>query len=222
MPNRFIPITIFVLGLLLGLLLGGQALLQTTFESMQTAWQHWHTPSALTATGSTFDATLLGPPDAPIHLVEYGDYACAYCAQWHFEVLPALLAQYPTQIQYEYRPFPQPALHPEAWQAAEAALCAEKQDMFWDFHEGLFGNGYRLSEALYLELAGMLGLDLNSFAQCLRSGDMTAQVQHSFEEGTALGLYATPTFFLNGQRLIGSQDLATLQTIIDSLLETTP
>ncbi|MGZ9163893.1 MAG: DsbA family protein, partial [Anaerolineales bacterium] len=85
-------------------------------------------------------AYALGPENAPITIVEFSDFQCPYCRRWHAEVYEPLLAAYPGQIRMVYRHLPLTSIHPEAFPAAEAVMCAGEQDAFWQYHKKLFSS----------------------------------------------------------------------------------
>ena len=140
-----------------------------------------------------------GNREAPVILVEYGDYECPACGLAH-GVLPRLLAQSQGRIALVFRNFPLSALHPHAEGAAEAAEAAGVQGRFWEMHDMLFQNQDALDVESLIEYAGALALDLVRFADDLDSRRFAARVREDLLSGVRSGVSATPTFFINGQR----------------------
>jgi protein-disulfide isomerase len=105
--------------------------------------------------------------------------------------------------------------HPSAQPAAEAALCADAQGKFWEYHDRLFENQRSLSSESFRKFAQELNLDDKAFGECLDSGKFRDAVTESYEAGERLGVNATPTFFINGRYLSGAQPFEAFQAIID-------
>jgi protein-disulfide isomerase len=174
----------------------------------------------------------LGPDDAPITIVEFSDYQCPYCTRWHEETYGPLMQAYPDQIRFVYRNFPL-SFHQNAMLGAQAALCAGDQDAYWPYHDKLFEEkeqlnnpaGTTLEPEVYVGYAEELGLDTEAFGACLADekyrqfveDDMVFAAGLPTENGEpAVG--GTPTFFINGRRLVGAYPLPAFQQIIDEVL----
>jgi protein-disulfide isomerase len=178
----------------------------------------------------------IGPADAPITIVEFSDYQCPYCTRWHEQTYESLLQAYPGKIRFVYRNYPL-AFHQNAMLSAQAALCAGDQDQYWPYHDKLFdekalinnAEGTTLEPSSYVTFATDLGLDATAFEACLTSGKYKEAVQAdmTFADGLptengepAVG--GTPTFFINGTRLVGAYPLASFKEIIDAQLAAMP
>lgn len=159
----------------------------------------------------------IGPADAPIVIVEFSDFQCPFCKQWHQSVYAPLLAAYPGQIRVVYRHLPLTSIHPDAQAAAEAAMCANDQNKFWEFHDKLFG-GEALGAGVYAEYASALGLDLQKFETCVNARTYQRAVQADSDFALNLGINSTPTFFVNGLAIVGAQPLSVFQQVIDKEL----
>lgn len=159
-----------------------------------------------------------GPDDARVTIVEFSDYQCPFCSRHFRDTVPQLLSQYQGEIKYVVLNFPLSNIHPMAQKAAEAAECALDQGEFWEFHDTLFENQSALDTASLKKYAADLGLDTGSFNTCLDSGDKAQQVRSDLQAGQAAGVRGTPTFFINGQRLVGAVPLNRFQTLIDGEL----
>jgi len=160
----------------------------------------------------------IGPQDAPIVIVEFSDYQCPFCKRWHDQVYAPLMAAYPGKIRLVYRNLPLTQLHPQAMSAAEAALCAEEQNAFWQYHEKLFEYSDALADDLYARLASELGLDAAAFETCMTEHKFQGEIQADMDFSIKLGIQSTPTFFVNGLAIIGAQPLTEFQQLIDDEL----
>lgn len=166
---------------------------------------------------ATSDDPALGPTDAPVTIVMFSDYQCPYCKLWHDEVLPLILQEYGTQVRYIYRDYPL-AGHQEALPAARAANCAGDQGAYWPFHDALFSNRAGFGRQAYLQYAQELGLDLQAFQKCLDSTRHEDEVLGDFRDGLRLGVNSTPTFFVNGTRVVGAQPFSIFKQLIEAEL----
>jgi protein-disulfide isomerase len=145
-----------------------------------------------------------GNPAASVTLVEYSDFQCPACAAFQ-PVVNELLAQYGSQIKFEYKHFPLP-IHNFAQQAAVAAEAASQQDKFFEFHDKLFENQKEWSssatpQAFFTQYAEELGLDVEKFKTHQNSSVLRDAVRADLADARELGLTGTPTFFLNGERM---------------------
>ncbi|MET0886017.1 MAG: thioredoxin domain-containing protein [Mycetocola sp.] len=138
-----------------------------------------------------------GPADAPLTLVEYGDYQCPYCGE-AFPVVKQLLKQYDGKIRFIFRNFPIQEIHPEAVDAAFVAEFASEHGEFWQAHDLLYENQTELGPQLYQRICEALGLKVNDLHQAAKENKYTARIQADEEGGIRSGVNGTPTFFLNG------------------------
>lgn len=164
------------------------------------------------------DDPAIGPDNAAITIVEFSDYECPYCRQWHSEVFTKLMEEYPEQVRLVYRDFPLSSIHPNAIPAALAANCANEQGKFWPFHERLFSMELGLSDQAYQDYATALGLNVQSFSECLESDRYQAEVEADYQFAAELGVRSTPTFFINGIAVVGAQPFEVFQQVIDKEL----
>lgn len=144
-----------------------------------------------------------GPGDAPVTLVEYGDYECPYCGMAYPIVKGAQRALRP-QLRFVFRNFPLVESHPHARQAAQAAEAAAAQGKFWAMHDALFEHQSALEQADLTRYARTLGLDADRIMKELQAGTFEKRVRDDFRSGVRSGVNATPTFFVNGERYDGS------------------
>ena len=143
----------------------------------------------------------LGRANAPVTLVEYGDFECPHCGQAH-PLLRRLVKEMGDRLQFVFRNFPLQQSHPHAYLAALAAEAAAEQNRYWEMHHLIFDNQDRLGGHFLLNLAGSLQLNLVQFGQDWKSGKSTTKVEKDFESGIRSGVNGTPTFFLNNNRMV--------------------
>lgn len=159
----------------------------------------------------------IGPANAPITIVEFSDYQCPYCRRWHDQVYEPLLAEYPGKIRMVYRHLPLTSIHPDAFSAAEAAMCAGDQNAYWPYHEKLFSSD-SLGTQAYFQYAQELSLDLNAFQTCMTEHKFRDAIQADSDFAVNLGVRSTPTFFINGLAIVGAQPLEVFKQVIDKEL----
>ena len=172
--------------------------------------------------GIPTDGRVIGDPNAPLHLVEYGDYQCPACASFATQVFPELLSSYiaPGKVSFEFRDLA--FLGNDSVTAAQAAACAVPQNGFWLYHETIYKNHYgenlgNLSTSRLLDMAELSGLDRDQLAACLDDGTTAAEVQAMHQEATQLGVASTPSFVLNGE-LIQWQGWDAMKQSLDAAL----
>jgi protein-disulfide isomerase len=161
-----------------------------------------------------------GPSEAPVTIVEFSDFQCPFC-KTVVATLKQITAQYPGRVRWVFRDYPIAGLHPEAQLAHEAARCAADQGKFWEYHDVLFERAPNVSPAALREYAASVGAEPTAFSRCLDSGKHRAAVNADIETGAKLGVNGTPTFFINGQMLVGNQPLAEFQRLIEGELART-
>ena len=144
-----------------------------------------------------------GPADAPVTLVEYGDYECPYCGMAHPIVQRAQRAL-GNQVRFVFRNFPLAEAHPHARLAAQAAEAAAAQGKFWEMHDTLFEHQDALEPDDIVGYAKAIGIDVERFVRELHSGMYAKKVRDDFRGGVRSGVNGTPTFFVNGARYEGS------------------
>lgn len=170
-----------------------------------------------------------GNPNAPIMIVEYSDYDCPFCKQFH-ETMQTIMEQYGVggKVAWVYRQFPIVQLHPNAPRLSEAAYCAGDlggTDAFWKFSDTIFGKR-ELNEKTNMvklpEYAALAGLDKTAFNACLDSGKFKDKVQEALAEGSKAGAQGTPysIVVVGGQQAVinGAQPYAVVKQIIDNLI----
>jgi protein-disulfide isomerase len=155
------------------------------------------------------DDHVLGNPNAPVTLVEYGDFQCPDCARAH-QALKEMRAQFGDELCLVYRHLPLADAHPFAELAAEAAEAAGAQGMFWEMHDALFDYQSLVVPDEVPSMAQGIGLDLDSFRDDMISHRHREHVLDDAAHARAIGVTGTPAFFINGQPYNGKADPASL------------
>jgi protein-disulfide isomerase len=153
-----------------------------------------------------------GPADAPVTVLEYGDFECPYCGQAE-PVLRELLRDF-GDVAYVWRHLPLNDVHPRAQQAAEAAEAAAQQGAFWEMHDLLLERQDALALDDLLGYAEELGLDVERFEEDLRTRVGAPRVAEDVDSADLSGVSGTPTFFVDGRRHYGAYDIATLSAAV--------
>jgi protein-disulfide isomerase len=166
------------------------------------------------------DAPVMGPADAPITIVEFTDYQCPYC-QAAQQYVDRVMDTYKGQVRLVYQEFPLD-FHPQAKPAGRAARCAGEQGKFWEMHTGLLRTPGSFDEADLQSRAKGLGIDANRFGACIASNRFDGVIQRSVDNGRAVGVSGTPTFFLNGRSFSGAQPFEVFERMIEEELSMTP
>lgn len=150
----------------------------------------------------------VGDPDAPVHVIEYGDFQCPGCAGWAQQVKPELIANHVAtgEVFFEYRDLT--GLGSESRSATIAAACALEQDKFWEFHDMLYYNLVGRDEGGFanqrlIRMAEMLDMDVDRFEDCLDSDRFDADIADMQNSAANDGVRATPTLIVNGVPLVG-------------------
>jgi protein-disulfide isomerase len=169
----------------------------------------------------------IGRADAPVTLVEFGDYQCPFCKKFHTDAYAELKKNYidTGKVRFVSRDLPL-EFHPFALKAAEAARCAGDQQKYWELRDALYTDSAPPSDDVIKKTVETLALDAKGFQACLDSGKYKAEVQKDASEAAALQISGTPTFVLakttkdklDGVRIVGAQPFAAFQPAIDALL----
>jgi len=143
-----------------------------------------------------------GPEDAPITLVEYGDYECPYCGM-AYPIVRRIQDRFGKRLRFVFRNFPLAEAHPHATAAAELAEAAALQGKFWEMHDMLYEHQTALGGAHLERYAKTLDLDLQALEAALAGGAPHQRVRGDFMSGVRSGVNGTPAFFINGRRFDG-------------------
>lgn len=168
-------------------------------------------------------ANILGNQDAKVSIVEFADFQCPYCGRHHQSVEPSLVEEYvktgKANIVYKHLAF----LGPESVGAAVAAECAADQGKFWEYHDYLFEhqageNQGAFTQDKLLAFGKDIGLDSAAFEKCVKDGETLSRVQADTAEAQKFGVGSTPTFFVNGEPLVGLKSPDEFKQLIDKAL----
>jgi protein-disulfide isomerase len=158
---------------------------------------------------------LLGSPEGPLFLLEYGDYECPFCGEAQ-AVVSAVRERLGKKLCFAFRHFPLTRVHPHALHAAEAAEAAAAQGNFWAMHELLFANQQALADEDLFDYAVAAGLNAKRLLAEVVSGAHVARVQEDFKSGVRGGVNGTPAFFINGVRYDGDRGV---EAMVSALTE---
>ena len=163
----------------------------------------------------------MGEPNAPVRVVEFSDFQCAYCRQFFLQTEQPLIEDYVTagKVYFVYRTLGD-WLGPASQASAEAAYCAGDQGRFWEYHDLLFanqGSGAFLRDRLRA-FAQALDLDEEGFNACLSSAKYRDQVRQDLADGLQAGVRGTPSFLINGKLVAGAQSYAMFRQEIEAAL----
>lgn len=166
----------------------------------------------------------LGQEDAPVTIVEYSDYECPFCSKFFSESYGKLKEEYieTGKVKLVFKDF---ALdfHPLAVPAAAAGNCVQAQlgnEKYFELHDLIFANQRSLSVSQLEAWAVELGVDKDEFNTCVSDEEVLAEINGDLVEGSQLGVSGTPSFFINGNLIVGAQPYAVLKQMIDAELET--
>ncbi|MBI5369916.1 thioredoxin domain-containing protein [Candidatus Uhrbacteria bacterium] len=164
-----------------------------------------------------------GAKDAAITVIEYSDFQCPFCQNFH-PTMQQVMKNYDGKVRWIYRHFPL-SFHPNALPAANAAECASEQGKFWEFADDLFANQDSESDAYYKQLAGKLGLNVNQWEDCYRKSKYDGKIQQQSQDGANAGVNGTPGSFIidkdgNAIPIKGALPYSSVSAAIDQLLKT--
>jgi protein-disulfide isomerase len=154
-----------------------------------------------------------GRGDAPVTIVEFGDFQCPYCQQEE-AILSSILTSYQGKVKLIFRHLPLTAVHPDAMTAAKAGVCADGQGKFWEMHDAMYADQRALALDALKATAARLGLDEKRFADCLSDPETAQRIGNDMKAADELGIAATPAFFINGRPVTGSVPADQLTSVI--------
>jgi protein-disulfide isomerase len=171
-----------------------------------------------------FRGYTLGSDSARIHITEYSDFECPFCAAFATVQMPEVRAQLiaPGKVQWRFRDFPL-SRHEYSKTAALTAQCAGEQGKFWEMHDQLFFNHQWAQQGknptgLFREFAKTIGLDVERYDACMDSKRYASRIEESMQEGIALGVDATPKIYVEGTAFKGQPTSDGLKAVVDSLI----
>jgi len=162
------------------------------------------------------NSPFMGPAEALVTVVVFSDFQCPGCGKLA-AALEQILDEYPEKVKIVFKNFPL-AFHKAAKPAAKAALAAQNQGRFWEFHDLLFANASALNPNLLLRFATQLGLDSNQFQRDMGSADTADRVEQDIKDGKGVDVTSTPSLFINGRRQ-KERSLKAIKTRIEEELE---
>lgn len=162
------------------------------------------------------DDPALGPEDAAVVIISFSDFTCPHCANFAINTLPLLLERYGDRVRFVFRDAP--ILGPNSGWAALAAQCANDQGQFWAYHDLLFANQNMLSRDLLTAFAVQLEMNVQTFDTCVDEQTHLDEIRNDFAAAQSAGLTGTPTFFINGRRVVGAQPFEIFAAVIEEEL----
>lgn len=167
------------------------------------------------------DSHKIASDSAKVTIVEFGDYQCPACGAAH-PVVKQILSDYQGRITFVFRNFPLP-MHSNAKISAEAAEAAGAQGKFWEMHDKLYESQATWAETakpldLFVSYAQEFGLDTSKFKEEVEGNKYAERINKDQTDGNTLGVNSTPTFFINGEKLVGTPNYNSLKSMIDSRL----
>lgn len=162
----------------------------------------------------------LGNSEAKVTVVEFSDFQCPFCAKFVLETFPQIKQEYIDmgKIRMVFKNFPLMNIHENAEGSAEASECANDQGKFWEYKEKLFQNQQALSVGDLKQYAKDLGMNEGQFNSCFDSKKYADEVSQDLIEGITAGVTGTPTFYINGEKLVGALPFSEFQKIIEEQL----
>lgn len=156
--------------------------------------------------------------NASVLIIAFSEYECPFCTEAEL-TMNKILEKYKDKVVYVFKDYPLTKIHPNAYNASLAAECAKEQDKFWEYHEYLYENNDKLGVQYLKEYARLLGLDTEQFNTCLETQKYKNEVEKDIQTAKLVGVIGTPTFFINGIKVIGAQPEETFIRIINEELK---
>jgi protein-disulfide isomerase len=140
-----------------------------------------------------------GDANAPIELVEYGDYQCPHCGR-AYPIIKSIQQKMGSKLKFVFRNFPLAESHPNATNAAVSSEAAALQHKYWEMHDHLFEHQNRLDDVSLIKYAAQLHLNIEQFETDFEKPELMKKVDADFESGVRSGVNGTPSFFINGEK----------------------
>ncbi len=172
---------------------------------------------------SSLSNNVTGDNSKKVSLVEYGDFQCPACGKYH-PLVKQVVEKYSKDIQFQFRNYPLQQIHPNARAGSRAAEAAAKQGKYWEMHDKLYESQASWSSSstattIFEGYAQEIGLDLAKYKTDFASDAVNSTINADFAEGTKLGVNSTPTFFLQGKKIVNPQDLDGFSKLIDEAIK---
>jgi protein-disulfide isomerase len=164
------------------------------------------------------DSPIRGNILAPVNIIVFSDFQCPYCKDAESK-MNTILARYGDNISYVFKNYPLTQIHQYAYDAALAAQCAKEQGKYWEYHDYLFLHNDQLEKQYLEEYANVFGLKTDQFNTCLESKKYSFVLDQDVRDARAAGVSSTPTFFINGIRVVGDLNEAEYVKVIDAELQ---
>ena len=159
-----------------------------------------------------------GNINAPIELVEYGDYQCPHCGH-AYPIIKSIQKKMGNKLKFVFRNFPLAEIHPNAVNAAVASEAAAMQNKFWEMHDHLFEFQSRLDDESLVRYAAQLKLNVEQFENDFEKPELIKKVDADFESGVRSGVNGTPSFFINGEKYNDSWEEEPFLNYLKSLVK---
>jgi protein-disulfide isomerase len=230
--NAFLVIALVLFSFLLGMLTNKVIFLEQQLKNPTVAagaqQPQGPTPPPFVDNLEPGKLPLLGNKDAQVTIIEFSDFQCPFCKKYFDDNHAQLIKKYVEsgKVKFAYRHFPLASIHPHAQKSAEASECANEQNNFWGYHDLLFKeqdawspltNDEVLSK--FVEYADQLGMNSDQFRSCVESDKYKAAVDEDTAVAGEIQVDATPTLFINGNRLIGAVPFSDLEAAIEKELK---
>jgi protein-disulfide isomerase len=161
-----------------------------------------------------------GSERARVTIVEFGDFQCPYCRQAE-DTVRSIIARYPNDVRLVFRELPLASIHPNAYAAARAAVCADRQGKFWPMHDALYADQSALSDAGLLDTAKRVGLDATTFSTCLPQDATNNTIITDINAADELAITGTPFFLVNGRPINGVVPMEQFEAVVTEELKKT-
>ncbi|MBI4249980.1 DsbA family protein [Candidatus Uhrbacteria bacterium] len=163
-----------------------------------------------------------GPKDARVVVVEFLDFQCPYCQASHEPLARAMKRYQDSSVRFVFRQFPLTAIHAMAVPAAQAALCAHEQSKYLEMQDILMMRQDQIKQESFTPWAAEIGLNLAQFNTCLADKKYNSLIKKDLSDAQTLGIQGTPTWFINGERIVGQITYEELTSVIDDYLGRAP
>nr|MCK4930366.1 DsbA family protein [Nanoarchaeota archaeon] len=160
-----------------------------------------------------------GSSNASVLIIAFSDYECPFCTKAE-QTIRNILEEYKDDVVYVFKDYPLTKIHPNAYNASLSAECAKEQDKFWEYHEYLYEHNDKLEIQYLKEYARLMDLNTEQFNTCLETQKYKHEVEKDIQTAKLVGVTGTPTFFINGIKVIGAQPEETFIKIINKELKT--